>query len=89
MKKIASRKALFTGFNYFFCGGEMANMNLNVSGLVLLFMFNTKSEQDKRQKEEKAAKLANGNFCPPALILTCKFLSCEQTSKMCSISAIF
>lgn len=57
-------------------------MSLNASELFLLFMFSTKAEQNKKQKAERAANLANANFCPLALIPTCKFLSHRQTSKV-------
>jgi len=63
-------------------------MSLNASELILLFMLSTKAEQGKRQKEERAANLANANFCPLALVLTCNFLSGGQTSKVCSITAL-
>lgn len=65
MKKTASLKALLAGLNYDFFVGEMAKISLNASELFLLLVFSSKADKDKRQKKERAAKLANANFCPP------------------------
>lgn len=90
MKETTSVKDLLAGLNhYFFFVEEMAKKSLNASELFSLFMFSTKAEQDKKQKEEIAAKLPNANFCPLAPILTCKFLSHGQPSKVCSITTLF
>lgn len=82
MKETASVKALLTGLNYhFFFVGEMAKMSLNASELFLLFMFCTKTEQDKRQKEERSADLGNANFCPLALIPLASLLPVDRLAK--------
>lgn len=63
MKKTASLKVL-SAVNCYFFGrrGKQKKISLNASELLLFFIFSTKGEQDKRQKEERAAKIENANF---------------------------
>ena len=54
-----------------------------------MFMFSTKAEQDKRLKEERAAKLANANFCPPALIPLASFSPMDRLAKCAASPHLF
>lgn len=82
MKKTSSLKVLSAVNCYFFGGrGKQQKMSLNPSEMLLFFIFSTKGEQNKMQKEERSAKIENANFSPPALIFTLKFLFQRQSRK--------